>query len=241
VGTGALTAITGFGAPADPVKADVTVFNGGHELIELVSVKGTNTTAGLDRLQIQGRTLVAKPPSTPGGPPDGRTSVQRIELSFPAIRSPQGRAFVTTPPSCPSSGAWTSRASYGFADGGHTMLTSLTPCTRGMARARLRVGFGRYGPTRVRHGRFRLRCRMSGRGRRTCRARALAGRHTIAYGRDKTHGRSKVLTLRLNRRGRRLLARHPRGARIRVRLRASAPGYRSGRASKRFRLRLGRR
>jgi len=109
-------------------------------------------------------------------------------------------------------------------------------------RTRLEVGFSRHGPTRVRRGRFRLRCRVGGDGRRGCRIRVLArqGRRlrTIAYTRVTVLGTSRVARLKLNRRGRRLVARGPRrGIRVRIRLRASGPGYDVGRASKRFRLR----
>ncbi len=109
-------------------------------------------------------------------------------------------------------------------------------------RTRLNVRFSRHGPTRVRRARFRLRCRVSGRGRRGCRIRVLArqGRklRTIAYTRVTVRGTSRVARLKLNRRGRRLLARGGRrGIRVRIKLRASGPGYGVGRTSKRFRLR----
>jgi hypothetical protein len=133
-----------------------------------------------------------------------------------------------------SSPIWVSTAAGPRPDGGRCPASGLP---------RLRVGFGRYGPTRVRHSRFKIRCRMSGRGRRNCRIRALAHvrghLRTIAYKRVVVRRRSKVATLKLNRRGRRLLAHHRR-VRVRIKLRASAHGYRTGRASKRFRLRRSR-
>ena len=62
---------------------------------------------------------------------------------------------------------------------------------------------------------------------------------TVAYTRVTVRGTSRVARLKLSRRGRRLLARGPRrGIRVRIKLRASGPGYEVGRASKRFRLRL---
>ena len=50
VGAGTLTAVTGFGPPADPVAGEVTVFNGDGQLIELVTVPDTDRSAGFDRL-----------------------------------------------------------------------------------------------------------------------------------------------------------------------------------------------
>ena len=128
VGTGRLVAITGFGAPVDPVEGDVTVFNGGDELTEVVFAKGTNTVLGMDRLEVRGNRLVAHPPATPGGPPDGRTSIRSIDLELPARRGSRGRPFVRAPGACPADGSWRSTARYRFADGGSTTLTSETPC-----------------------------------------------------------------------------------------------------------------
>ncbi|MGI8511078.1 MAG: hypothetical protein ACR2NH_00430, partial [Solirubrobacteraceae bacterium] len=100
VGAGSFTAMTGL-AGVDPVALDVTVFNGVDQLIELVSFKGTDTTAGSDRLMLAGRRLVAHPPSTPGGPPDGRTVVREANVTIPARRTADGRAYITTPLACP--------------------------------------------------------------------------------------------------------------------------------------------
>jgi hypothetical protein len=69
------------------------------------------------------------------------------------------------------------------------------------------------------------------------RARLRGHLRTIAYAKATVRGRSRVLRIRLNRRGRRLLRlRHGRLP-VRVKLRGSARGYRAGRAWKRFRLR----
>ena len=90
--------------------------------------------------------------------------------------------------------------------------------------AKLEAGFGSGGPSRARRGSFLMRCRVRTTGKRVCRMRAVAracGRkRTIAFGRAETRARSKLVRLRLNRCGRRLLRRHPRGVRIRLELRA---------------------
>lgn len=141
VGEGTLTAITGFAA-ADPFEGDVTVFNGGDQLIELVTVKGSNATAGLDRLTIDGSTLTGHPPNTPGGPPDGRTSVREVRFHIPARESGTGaerRAFVTTPPTCPPDRAWTFRGRFGFANGTDAAVTSTTPCDARPGRPSARI------------------------------------------------------------------------------------------------------
>jgi hypothetical protein len=174
VGRGSLTAETGFPGMA-PVETDLTIFNGGDELIELVSFKGTDTTAGSDRLKIDGSTLTAHPPATQGGPPDGRTTVREIKFTIDERGS-----FVTTPPDCPASGKWSSRGTFTFVSY-PTPVTALseTPCVvRGQPARRGRMSLS-VSPRVADAGervRFRLRVRS---GRSSCRRRVrvrLAGR-----------------------------------------------------------------
>lgn len=127
VGRGTVTAITGFGAPVDPVRADATVFNGGDELIELVSFPGTPITAGIDRLHIDGSVLSGEPPTTPGGPPDGQTTIRQVEFTIPAVESSAG-SLITTPALCPPTGVWTSHGTFSFGDGATTSVPATTPC-----------------------------------------------------------------------------------------------------------------
>ena len=128
VGSGALVAMTGFPG-ADPLVADIVAFNGDGELIEVVFFKGTNVVAGMDRLTIAPGRLTAHPPATPGGPPDGRTTIREVRLRIPRRIGPGGRAYVTTPRRC-LTGRWRSRARYEFADGGETVVRDSTPCRR---------------------------------------------------------------------------------------------------------------
>ena len=157
VGTGTFTAITGLGAPVDPFAGDLTAFNGGTELIELVTVKGSNAGAGIDRLAIEGNVLRADPPATPGGPPDGRTAVREVRLRIPARGD-----LVTAPPRCPAAGEWTSHGEFGFIDGGSTRVSATSPC-RATAGARGRTRL-RVSPRRARVGRritLRVRARAA--------------------------------------------------------------------------------
>ena len=128
VGSGKLSAVTGFGPPADPVQGDVHVFNGEGQMIEIVTVPGTTQAAGFDRLKIDGSTLTAHPPSTPGGPPDGRTSVKDIEITVDRA------GYATAPPSCPAEG-WRYGASYEFANGAKHEIEHTLPCSARTRRA----------------------------------------------------------------------------------------------------------
>jgi hypothetical protein len=139
IGSGKLTADTGFGPPVDPVAGDLTLFNSGTAIIEVVTAPGTDRTIGIDRLRIDGSTLVGHPPTTPGGPPDGETAVRQIDFTID-----RATGFVTTPPSC--RGRWVSRGTFGFADGAEETVVSAMACTRPPAArlslepARVRVG-----------------------------------------------------------------------------------------------------
>lgn len=213
VGGGTLTAITGFPA-VDPVVTDVVAFNGPGQIIEVVFFEGTNVVAGFDRLTIEGDRLVAHPPATPGGPPDGRTSVREIRIELPARVGSDGRAYVTSPPEC-ETGDWTSHAHYEFADGGKTTVTSTSRCRQPMTERRPAIGVA-VKPRRVRAKQrraFRIAARSAD---RRCVRRALvrfAGRVT----RTNARGRARVV------------ARFARPGRKRVLV--SKRGCRSGRAT----------
>jgi hypothetical protein len=143
VGGGTLTAVTGFGPPADPAQTDVTLFNGPGQLIEVVTFAGTDQTAGVDRLTITGSTLTAHPPSTPGGPPDGQTTIRdiRTRLDRPG--------YVTSPPTCARGAGWPYSASFEFGDGGRAEIAHTLPCTA----AAPRLGLSNVVPRRARVGR----------------------------------------------------------------------------------------
>jgi hypothetical protein len=210
VGHGGLTAVTGFGAPLDPLDAEVTVFQGVGELVEAVTPPGSDRVLAVDRARIGPGTLTLNPPEAPGGPPDGRTTVRDIDLFFPE-RSAAGRPFLRTPPGCPESGNWVSRVTATY-DGGETeSATATTRCraasaTRSKPRLRLSVV-----PRRV-PVLHRMRFRMRVSGPLECVAVAVVRFHGRAW--------------RVGRDGRRAVnARFVRAGRHRATV--SAPGCRS--------------
>lgn len=159
IALGSFSAITGFGPPIDPFLADNHVFNSPHQLIELITLRGTGISPGFDRLTINHSTLTAHPPSTPGGPPDGETATRSIDFNIPALRSPSG-ALITTPPTCPPSRTWVSTGTFTFANGAKARVTSTTRCDRAKRTAaphRRRTGHGRRsarGPSHTARPRF---------------------------------------------------------------------------------------
>jgi hypothetical protein len=198
VGHGTLTAVTGFGAPLDPLGAEVTVFQGVGELVEAVTPPGSDRVVAIDRARIGPGTLTLNPPEAPGGPPDGRTTIRDIDLVFPE-RTMAGRSFLGTPPSCPGSGNWVSRVTATY-DGGETeAAAATTPCriaSAARSKPRLRLSLL---PRRVVVGR-RVRFRLHVSGPSECVAAAVVRFHgrTRSVGRD---GR-RAVTARFLRRGR---------------------------------------
>lgn len=125
VGDGTLIAITGFGPPADPFTGKATVFNTGEGIVEVIQDPQSGGVIAVDRIMAKGSTLTGNPPSTPGGPPDGQTSVRQIDFHFPAETG-----YFKTPTACPSSGNWLSSAAFTFADATTQNVSSTTPCDR---------------------------------------------------------------------------------------------------------------
>jgi hypothetical protein len=207
IGAGKLVAVTGFGPPVDPASADLTLFNTGKEVVEVVTAPGTDRVLGSDRLRIDGSTLTGDPPTTPGGPPDGETAVRQIDFAID-----RASRFVVTPAKCPATGRWTSTGTFGFADGAEETLASFAACNKassGGRRAQLTLS-----PRRVEAGdptRFSARVIGAPVG---CRGGALvriAGRRarTSADGRatlTATLGRAGVHRATATKRGCRTLA-----------------------------------
>ena len=210
VGVGRLVAITGFGSPFDPFDAESHQYNAPGHVLAMIVPRGTDRAVGFDRLTIEGSSLAAHPPPVPGGPPDGRTAVKRVEMDVPPPAA-GARPYLTTPPACPSDGLWRALAGFHFADGSTTRTQATIPCdAAGEPAIALRVA-----PGSVRAGRrstFRTRVTSAD---AAC-ERGVAVRLGRARARTDVKGRA-VLRARLSRPGR-------------VTARASKPGCGAARA-----------
>jgi hypothetical protein len=205
VGSGTLSVVTGFGPPLDPFPTDATLFNSGDGIIELFTQQASNRTLAIDRTKFVGPSaLEAHPPVTPGGPPDGETSVREVRFTYD--KSP----LITTPRDCPGSGRWSSRLTYKTSDGGTYSAGSTTPCATGGRKPKPRLHL-RVAPRRVpagRRRRFRVRVWSS--------SAACARRATIrvAGRRYRTNRRGRArFRLRFRRPGRRRVLAGKRGCR----------------------------
>jgi hypothetical protein len=129
LGPGDLALITGVGAPVDPLRLDDFWFHGPGQLVGLISPQGSQyPVLAVNRVQIQGATLIAQPSLPPGYPPGTKTAPKESNQRIDRLVSSAG-AFITTPPTCPSSGAWISHTTITYDDGSTDSATSATPCT----------------------------------------------------------------------------------------------------------------
>lgn len=128
VGSGHTSAALGSAA----FDTDVTLFNAPDQIIVLVTLHGTTTTLTEFRDQVHGRTVLVRP-VLPAG-----VSLTRLDLTFDAHESRAAgkrRAYLTTPPDCPKTGKWTSRAVFTYVDASTEALKSTSRCRPGSKRA----------------------------------------------------------------------------------------------------------
>jgi len=128
LGGGGITVDTGLGAPVDPFALDDRYFHGPGELITVFVAHGTpGPVLQVNRLKIEGSTIIDLPSLPPGYPPGTDTVAKQVDQAI-ALASSGGRAFMTTPPTCPPTGNWISRLTITYQDGTVDSETSATPC-----------------------------------------------------------------------------------------------------------------
>jgi hypothetical protein len=125
VGTGKLE--VWLGAPGDPQKTDLSLFNARGQIIEVLLFEGTNTTAALEHLFIEGTTIRANTAQVPeGAPPERRFAASHIVWDIPAHGG-----YLVTPPACPADGQWRIRGEFKFADGSSATAANAQQCASG--------------------------------------------------------------------------------------------------------------
>src|SRR2546423_7021009 len=133
VGSGDTELATGFPGPAATFQLDLEVYKHRDQLIFLIKPKGSSTVLSVGRSKVDGRTITTDIPATPGGPPDGQSSVKHIAFALAKVtKRAHGsiRSFLTTPSLCPASNEWTSVAMFTYADGVSQTIRVATPCKR---------------------------------------------------------------------------------------------------------------
>ena len=131
VGVDATLVDSGFAGPGRYFTSDFVFLNNRNELILLITVRETGT-----RLVLRGRigvnTIDIDNPFIPGTPPDGTAAKRQRGTFFPGSSIRNGRRvnYLTTPPTCPSSGYWVNRVTYTYRDGVAQTAESRSPCRR---------------------------------------------------------------------------------------------------------------
>jgi hypothetical protein len=134
VGPGRVSFITGVGAPLDPFLLDNEWYHGPGQIIGLFHPHGQSApTLAVNRVRIEGASFVATPALPPGYPPGEKTAPKQSDQTIHKLVS-GGRAFLTTPPTCPRSGRWISHSTVTYEDGSVETAASATPCERPAAK-----------------------------------------------------------------------------------------------------------
>lgn len=128
VGAEVYTFDTGFDGSNRFVTSDISFLNNKDELIILTQERQSGTRV-VTRGKLGPETFDFDLPPLPGTPPDGGAD-KREDAKYPVTIGPTGKAWLTTPPTCPSSGRWTFRADYTFRNGEKITKTSDSPCDR---------------------------------------------------------------------------------------------------------------
>ncbi len=129
VGTGSAEFATGLPGSAATFDVDLEVLNNRDQLIFLTKPHGSNVILSVGRSPAVDGTVTTDIPATPGGPPDGQSSVRRIQFDLQTVTGSGGASYLTTPPTCPASAAWTSVATFTYSDGVSQSIQVATPCT----------------------------------------------------------------------------------------------------------------
>src|SRR3954454_6445106 len=119
---------TGVDGPNRIVTSDITFLNNKEELI-IVTRERQSGTRVVTRGKLGPATSNFALPPLPGTPPDG--GADKLEdAKYPVSIGPSGKAWLTTPRTCPRSRKWTFRADYTFRNGEKVTRTSKSPCKR---------------------------------------------------------------------------------------------------------------
>jgi hypothetical protein len=123
------------------VTNDIAFLNDPGELIILTRERESGTRVVV-RGKIGPETFDFELAPLPGTPPEGGAD-KREDASYGPTIGPEGRAWLTTPPTCPASGKWTFRTDFTFRNGEKVTKTSDSPCDRASTAAAPKVTFFR--------------------------------------------------------------------------------------------------
>jgi hypothetical protein len=128
VGTEVFTFDTGADGPNRFVTNDIAFLNDPGELIILTRERQSGARVVV-RGKIGPETFDFELAPLPGTPPDGGAD-KREDANYGPTIGPEGKAWLTTPPTCPASGVWRFRTDFTFRNGEKVTKTSDSPCDR---------------------------------------------------------------------------------------------------------------
>jgi hypothetical protein len=120
LGGGSTEAITGGGTP---FKTVVTFFNARGHIIVLVQVNGRTLINFRD--QVKNGTIHVNARIPTG------IALTKLDVTIPAHSrriKKKRRVYMRTPRTCPTSGSWTTTATFAYVDGSQQQVTSDSPC-----------------------------------------------------------------------------------------------------------------
>ena len=129
VGSGYIRVDTGFPEPNRFIEVDVAFLNNADQLIFVTTDRDSGAHV-IARARIEGGRLTSSAPPLPGTPPDGgaldvvSTRLESVTRDVDGSR----RAYIATPPDCPSGGEWVNSLSFTYADGVTQEVESRSPC-----------------------------------------------------------------------------------------------------------------
>ena len=133
VGQGSVTLDTGVEGSRFLVN-DLALLNNAGELIMLTTVRGSSPPArAVVRGKVMGNRIVSEIPPIPGGPPDGFTAIRDVDFTIARIFDRVGgedRAYLFTPPACPTDRRFANAFSFSYRDGVTQEVPSPSACTQ---------------------------------------------------------------------------------------------------------------
>jgi hypothetical protein len=105
-------------------------FNNQDEVVGVGQNEDVFLIRTIDRTKLEPSKSTSNFPAFPGvPPPDAFTPVKTLKIDFdPYVRD--GRAYTTTPPTCPKAGYWTFLVDFTYRDGVTETIESRSPCQR---------------------------------------------------------------------------------------------------------------
>jgi hypothetical protein len=139
VGSEVFSFDTGVDGPNRIVTNAIAFLNDPGEVIILTQERQSGTRVVV-RGKIGPETFDFDLTTLPGTPPEGGAD-KREDAVYPVSIGPEGKAWLTTPPTCPASGKWTFRIDYTFRNGEKVTKTSDSPCDAPVERTTPRLTF----------------------------------------------------------------------------------------------------